>query len=467
MAEVTWPRVLVLALAVRAALPLAVFWATGDLSTCHARDTSGYLGPVVELLANGRFQTQDHPEILRTPGYSLFLVPGVLLGHLEAVTVALQIACSGLTVLLVWKSAPLLTDRPGAGPAAALLYALEPLSVIYASKLLSETLFTALLILSLYLLLRYLRDRSTPVLAGAGAALSAAVYVRPVGYLLPVLVFAVLLARWWRCRASGRRPLWQALLFLGLCASALGAWQARNAVVAGYRGFAAVPAVNAYFYYGAAVLAAEEGVPYYAMQERLGYRNDEVYLARHPEQRGWSQAERYRFLGREGTRLVLSRPLLCARICLRGLGRTVLDPGGVELLRLFRWYPESGGMLGAIVDRGLTATVADAVVRRPEVGWVTLGTGLPLGICLVLAVIALLGPGRLQGTPVVLLVAGAGYLLLASAGPLALDRFRHPVMPILCLLAGHAAPAVTAALRARWSGPQSRVPAAGSPSEGR
>ncbi|MFA6108062.1 MAG: glycosyltransferase family 39 protein [Candidatus Latescibacterota bacterium] len=467
MAEVAWPRVLVLALAVRAALPLAVFWATGDLSTCHARDTSGYLGPAIELLANGRFQTQDHPEILRTPGYSLLLIPGILLGHLEAVTVALQVACSGLTVLLIWKSASLLTDRPGAGLAAGCLYALEPLSVIYASKLLSETLFTALLILSLYLLLRYLRSESTPVLAGAGAALSAAVYVRPVGYLLPVLVFAVLLARWWRRRASGRRPLWQTLLFLGLCASALGAWQARNAVVAEYRGFAAVTAVNAYFYYGAAVLAAEEGVPYRQMQERLGYRDDEVYLARHPEQRGWSQAERYRFLGREGTRLALSRPLLCARICLQGLVRVVLDPGGVELLRLFGQYPESGGMLGAILDRGLVEVVRDTVRQHPEVGWVTLGTGVPLGICLILATVALLGPGRLRGAPVACLVTAAGYLLLASAGPLALDRFRHPVMPILCLLAGHAAPAVAAALRARWSGLRSRIPAAGSPSEGR
>lgn len=463
----TLPRVLILALVVRTALPLAVLWANGDLATCHARDTSGYVGPATELLAAGRFQSQGHPEILRTPGYSLLLIPGIFSGRVEAVTVVLQIACSCLTVFLVWKTAPLLTDRPGAGLAAGLLYAFEPLSVIYASKLLSETLFTALLALFLYLLLRYLRDGATLVLAGAGVALSAAVYVRPVGYLLPALVAAVLLTRWWRGREAGRRMLWQALLFLGLCVSALGAWQARNAVVAEYRGFAAVSAVNAYFYYGAAVLAAADGVPYYEMQERLGYRDDEVYVARHPEQRGWSQAERYRFLGREGTRLMLGHPLLCARICLQGLVRVILDPGGVELLRLFRHYPESGGMLGAIVDRGLLRAVADAVERYPAVWWVTLATGVPLGVCLVLAAAAILGPDRPWGAPLICLLGCAGYLLLASAGPLALDRFRHPVMPILCLLAGHAAPPAVAALRCRWVRFRLRAIVASVPSEER
>jgi hypothetical protein len=430
---------LVLALTLRAALPLAMLLARGDLSASHTRDTSAYLGPAESLLTTGQFASQGHPEILRTPGYPLLLIPGLILGRVEAVTMAVQAGLGCLTVYLLWRCAPLVSSRPGAAAAGAMFYAFEPLSVIYASQLLTETLFTALFVAGLWLLLRYLREPTPRPLVAAAAAWCAAAWVRPLGYYLPLLVGAWLLGRGWQQRRWGWRLFNHGLVFIAVAVVGLGSWQVRNWLVADYPGFSAVAAINTYFYYAAAVQAHEEKVPYYAVQQRLGYRDEAVYMALHPEQRDWDQAQRYRFLSRAGWEVLRAHPVTTARVAAAGLVRTLFDPGGVEALRLLGWYPAAGGMLGRIVDQGLARTVLDTCRRTPRVAWATVIAALPLGLFLLLASAAVLSGHRPSGPTMLLLALSTGYLLLAAAGPQGLDRFRHPVMPLLCLLAGHGA----------------------------
>lgn len=113
-----------------------------------APDTRTCGGPATELLHHGTFTTQGRPEVFRTPGYPLLLLPGLGTGQLTAVTIAIQIALSLLTVAGVFALAlaVTVTENARAAAAAAGVYAVEPLSVEYASLLLTETLFTALLV---------------------------------------------------------------------------------------------------------------------------------------------------------------------------------------------------------------------------------------------------------------------------------------------------------------------------------
>ena len=59
----------------------------------------------------------------------------------------------------------------------------------------AKTLFAAVVMIWVYYLMRYLRHQSPVDVFVTGAALSASVYVRPIGYFLPVLV-ANALAEW-------------------------------------------------------------------------------------------------------------------------------------------------------------------------------------------------------------------------------------------------------------------------------
>ena len=127
-----------MAVSVRAGVAIGAWLVTRDPSVFYQPDTPTYLAPARELLAHCTFTVGGQPELARTPGYPLLLVPGVWLGHPVAVSIALQIVLSALTVAGVFVLAhELFADRRVAR-IAAVLYAVEPLSVVYSAVLLAE-----------------------------------------------------------------------------------------------------------------------------------------------------------------------------------------------------------------------------------------------------------------------------------------------------------------------------------------
>jgi len=429
--------ILILAFLLRVSVPVAALLRSHDPAVFHARDTASYVTPAKELLSTGRFTSGGLPEIIRTPGYPILLIPGIVLGQIELVTILLQIVLSSATVYVVYRIGLLLFGNGAAARLGALLYAIEPLSVLYSSRLLSETLFTALIMVSLYWLLRYLKDRSLRQLMFSAVLFAASVYVRPIGYFLPALITALLLG-WFLVRMRAQRTILLHIpLFLAVGMGLVGLWQVRNQVEAGYSGFSAITDTNLYFYPMAAVLAAKEGVPYYDMQKRLGYHNLEVYLEDHPEQLAWSRGRRYEWMRARALGVLRHNPGVYANIHLKGVLRVLLDPGAVEIRRLLRLYPESGGLLGRIVDQGMGRTVLRLIRERPALFWSNLVLGMLLLAFYLLAVAGALKRKSASPLGLAALLAVAAYLILLSGGPNSTSRFRHPVMPIVAVLAGY------------------------------
>ena len=143
-------------------LPLIAWNVSHDSKVFWTRDTTSYVTAAQEMVAYGTFTSGGQPELERTPGFPVLLVPGVWLGQLELVTIALNIMLSAATVWLVYRLSLQLFGRPQMAAVAAALYAIEPLSILYCSFLLTETLFaflTALMLLcmELYIQLNTLR----------------------------------------------------------------------------------------------------------------------------------------------------------------------------------------------------------------------------------------------------------------------------------------------------------------------
>ena len=428
--------VILLAFAVRAALLLVVAANVADPRAHHTPDSASYIKLAEGLSTTGRFARGGAPEIMRTPGYPLLLVPGIRTAKLETITIALQIALSCLTVYLVFRIALLLFGGARVATLCALLYALEPLSIVYSGLILTETLFTCAMAVFLYFLLKYLASNGLGSLLVSAVALAGSVYVRPVSYFLPVLIGFGLLLRAALASPKSRKLLVHACVFFVVSMGLVAAWQVRNAVRTGYRGFSAVTDLNLYFYQGASVVAAEQNSSYYKVQKEMGYGNETAYLKRHPEQKDWSPRQRYRYLRRQGGQILHSHPGTYATIHAKGMARTLLDPGAFEYLKLFKLYPQSGGLLGTVVDKGIRTTVADLYKNKPTVFWTNLALGLILGGYLLFGAVALLSRLVFWNAGVLISVAVGLYLLLLSGGPHAVGRFRHPVMPIICILAG-------------------------------
>ena len=439
--------ILVLALFLRASLPMLGYWYTHDRSIFYTPDTESYSVPARELVAYHRFFSDGSPEAavwntpvtpapdtVRTPGYPLLLTVGLLLGRLELVTITIQILLSCFTVYLVYETAYLLFESERTALVAAALYAIEPLSILFSSLLAPETLFTAILMAGVYYLVRYLRRQSTSDLLASGCALAAAVYIRPAGYFLPMIIAAGL-AAWMLGAAQQNKSRLIAGLGVFVIASGgpIGLWQVRNEVAAGYSGFSSVFSEDLYCCSAASVLASQQNLPYREMQDRLGCYNLDIYFQKHPEQKTWPVPQRFDFMNHAAAAILLGSPLTYARIYFEGVVRGAFDPGSTEFLRLFDLFPKEGGLIDVAVDKGIVETV-EALFRNPLLAWSTVAL-LALQFmylsfaCVGLCKRSILKPATLAAAVIMV------YYLAIPGGPAVWGRFRHPAMPLMSAFA--------------------------------
>ncbi len=426
------------ALCLRILLPTIGYFYTRDVTIFIAPDTASYVEPARELIASHRFFTDGAPEIIRTPGYPLLLTAGLLLGRLALITIGFQIVLSCFTVYMVYRTSRLLFEKEQIALVAAALYAMEPLSILYTSTLVAETLFAAVVMIWVYYLMRYLRHQSPVDVFVTGVALSASVYVRPIGYFLPILV-ATALAVWALVGPlhDKRRRLAHIGVFALTCLGLIGPWQLRNKVETGYAGFSAISSENMYFYLAASVLAAKQHVSFYEMQNQLGYQDERIYLQQHPEQTNWPPAQKFNYMSGEAEHILLDNPLTYARIHFEGMLRAVLDPGSTEFLKFFHLYPKQGGLLGVLVDQGVVKTTRTLLLNSPVMFWSN-ALLLPMQLVYLSCACIVLFSKRMMFDPTILAVLLIlSYYLVISGGPAALGRFRQPIMPIICVLAGY------------------------------
>jgi 4-amino-4-deoxy-L-arabinose transferase-like glycosyltransferase len=394
---------LAIALGVRLVLILAVFLVRGG-DGFRAIDTYTYLTPAANILEDFRYTGPDgEPELFRTPGYPLLLVPGVAAGSPIAYALALNLGASLALVALLFGLARQLVGERAAGW-CALVAALEPTMLLWSVKVMPETLLTLALLCFVFAALR-----GRIVLAAV--ALCAAAYLKPVAWPFVPIAFAYLFFReGWR----------RSLVFLVTCVALLAPWHLRNHAVTGFPGFSTVTERTLYFGVGASIAARQEGTAYGNVRARM--LKDAAAIA---------PRERYPAIRREGLRLLRTDPAGYARTHLASMARTLFEPGAIEYLRLFGAYPEEGGSLLLIVDRGLVRGSLELARTRPVAVW----SSVVLAVLLLPLVVLPFGSWRSASArgPAVLFALLALWLV-AAAGVVGASRFRVPAVPCLVLL---------------------------------
>ena len=421
----------------RSVLPLAAIYFTKDKNIFYSPDTLSYLKPAREVINTGYFRTGSLPEIVRTPGYPLLLTLGILSKHVEITTIIIQIIISCLTVYLVYKISFMLFQEIKIAISSAALYAMEPLSILYSSKILTETVFTFFTILFIYLFFKYLKNDRFYFIILSSLSLAFSIYIRPVSFYLPIyIVLAMLLWKLFNKKNTENYVI-PALFICLFTYSITGIWIVRNSSVADYFGISSISDINLYFYQGAAVIAAKKNIDYYKLQDEMGYGDSHVYFQINPDQKAWSDGKRYRFMGREGLKIILKNPITYAKIHFKGIIRILFDPGATEFLKLFKLYPESGGLLGRIVNNGLVNTLFSLFKENPLLIWSNFLIGLLLSFyyCLIIPTV-FVEKLRLNSISFFVLFIICMYFVLISGGPGSLNRFRHPIMPMICVFCG-------------------------------
>ncbi|HXQ61910.1 MAG TPA: glycosyltransferase family 39 protein [Acidimicrobiales bacterium] len=364
-------------------------------------DTAGYETLSKDL---GAFTSKSDPHfalsVLRLPGYPVYLaVTHVITDSRIIGPMILQVLLGVGVVYATYKLGLILFVRPVALCAAAVL-ALDPMSIIYSSLILSETLYTFLLVCSVALFWRPNHNRWTRGLA-AGALLGLATLSRPVSiYLWVPFVIAYLILERKQMRSAGTLVL-AFLVGFGVIA---GGWVVRNDVMAGAAVISSEQGFN--LLYQRAVGSLEESQHlHHARAHAKVLKELKEKLPPHASPGQVAQAEQSL-----GISIIEHHLGGYIKEAIKGGARLVFGPGNAEL------GPATGGHLSGLVD-GYALVYLIGCYALVLTGLWSAWRRHRLRYCVF---------------PLIVIV----YTIFVSSGSEAYSRFRVPIMPYVALLAG-------------------------------
>jgi 4-amino-4-deoxy-L-arabinose transferase-like glycosyltransferase len=416
--------ILVLALASRGAL-LGVAWRSD--SAALAPDSTSYIAPALSLATERLFQTNQRPELLRTPGYPVFLIACGLAGpsgygNAQVVQVLLDV----LLVYLTYALGVRLVSRT-AGLWAAAFQACSLLAITFSTKILSDGLFSLLITIAILQLVRHIHEGGLRPLTVAAIVTAAATYVRPVGLIfVPIVVLVLLL---------GQRRIASAAAFVLVFAGLVAPWYARNYLAVGYRGFSSSSDYNLLVNEAAGVWAKSHGLPRLQARQELDnmYRNRLEVEKIEPDSAGAIRLER-----QMGRGIILSHPATFLRVHTVTSLNSLL-PAGTVLLEMLGVTSGHRGTLSILQDQGLWpavkyyfgSNVTAMVLMVPDLIFLTVQY-----LAASAYAFRQLWWLRLNWGPTGWLVVLTILAFVLVAGPAAEQRFRLPVEPLLNVAAG-------------------------------
>jgi len=353
-------------------------------------DSFTYLAPARAMLHGAGFRDAlGRPDTLRTPGYPLLLVlfgahalPVLILQHL--LNVALAVA---IYFFIASRAASRLAALTG-----ALYFAVDPPTVHYANKLLTETLFTVLL----YGLIVAALQRRNPM--ALGLLTGALVLVRPIA-LFFFIPLATLMAIWHTKRGH------LAAFVIAALVLPVG-WATRNKIETGAFTVSPIGAFNLLQHRAAAALAVEDGGEDFKKDladEQQGLDDDvssAIDVHAPPEQQA-------AYRSRLAMRIILQHPAGTIEMTVRGIFVNLFDSD---------W--------DAMAD---VSTISPEIVR-----W---GVDALPPIVFLLACAGCIALWRIDRDAALLLIVTIVYFIVISSGSEAESRFRVPVIPQLAIAA--------------------------------
>lgn len=369
----------------------------------HLPDSTEYDRLGWNLVAHGQYSLSEAapwtPDLTRTPVFPLFVACCYwLVGHQLAFAVAVQVLLSVLTGVVVYAIGKRFFD-PTTALAGAILLAVDPVSIRFATFLLSETFFTLLLSVSLFCVLAYLRKPQPAGIAAITISTGLLILCRPIAILWPLALLPLFAWIAW-CKRN-RQPLVHYGIVLAGTLAIVSTWIMRNYRAGGIPVLSTVQGINLYYYRAALTLADQQNLRLTDAQRLLRDR-----LRQKVEQEHLDYKEEYSLMEEWGWQISESAPWSYLRAHARGMARMFLPQQRRENLL---------GLPSAAVFYAETVFLA--------VLYGLAFTGLLAG---------LRSPDRLA----ILVLTGAVVYLACISGPEAYARFRVPVIPPLALLAG-------------------------------
>lgn len=423
-------------------LPVLTHWDTPSLFMV-ASDSWQYHQIALNLLEGHGYTSSERPpyepDVYRPPGFPGFLrLVYAWNGPSIPTAIALQVVLSLGAILLTYYLVLALGESRAVATGAALLLAVDPLSVVHANLLLTETFSSLLVLTAALLVVRYWQSGRKSYLIFVGALLGAGILIHPMLVFLPLSLVVV------PCFTTATRR--RTHFLYGLLGMVLGlgpavGWMARNKAVADYGGISCVAAVNLMKYKAAGVMADMHGTSREVERDRL---TEECEALLPPDA---TQGAKFRLWQRTGMAIILEHPLIFTKVFCKGIFAELAGPDRDNLTR-FLYGRAILGPDGRVSDEKIWRTVGERPILHSNlIRYLALGVQLLTYFFLLtgLVVLALRKRYRL----LLAVVLPAAYVIALTGGPEGEPRFRVIYMPFLCMAAAAGLAVVAGWIRTR------------------
>jgi 4-amino-4-deoxy-L-arabinose transferase-like glycosyltransferase len=382
-----------------------------------------------QAVAEAFLHGEDPGEVglARTPLYPLYLA-GVyaVAGVRPWVAILGQILFAAGTLLLVHRLAARWFG-PKTGCVAAALYAIDPHSIVGACALLTDTLYTFLLLASVVLFLESLETRRRVGAVAAGLLLGAGALIRPVGlFLIPVYALVVVFA--------GRRALGIAVATATMVAvaSALPVlpWMIRNQARWGEFAITTKGGSHLLTWVAAYTEVQRTGKPVEVVRAELLAAADSAGAATAP-----NPFARARIQGEVAKRTLAAHPLFYAKVHIRGVIHVFTNLGTQGIARTLR-IPPSKLDVEWFGGAGWRARLGSFFRSKSPAEFAIAGAvGLFLAIVYLAAARGVVRAFVSRRWEPLIVSLGLILYFMAFVGPIGVGRYKLPFIPYLLTLA--------------------------------
>lgn len=429
--------ILIFLLVTRLGVFLVNYWV--DPTRPLGADSFSYDCSAKALLKIGRFAVSpgkaDIPQTMRTPGYPLFLAAVyAVFGMRYLPAIIIQILISIGTVIITYLTAGLLWNSRVA-LLSALVLSLDIASFTYSQMLLTETLFTFVIMVAVASGVRLILKKRPLIKYGLlfGVALSSAALIRPISYYLIFPVLAGFFTFGKITRWKWKEVITILLLIVLPWVILVEGWRVRNFLATGSFVFSCISDASLLHYRAAEVIAQRDGItPAEARQK--------IYSSL-PDTKGWPREKLHLLYARKGLSLICRYPLLYIKVMVKWIMRMMISPGDTHLTVYLgiKDANEKTGPLGDLLRCSFSQYLRKYLLERP-LEFIIFVLALAYLLILYTAMIYSLwrmGNVERETLSAHLFILGIIiYFLIISAGPEAYSRFRVPIMPLLAVYAG-------------------------------
>lgn len=278
------------------------------------------------------------PESFVPPGYPVFIAFFYSIFGRSLIPIILgQLILSCIIGILVFLFAEKFTQNRKIALFSGILFGLSPNIAFHSTKLISESLFTFLLFLSLYLLLLELKkppeifqtsNSATPYrLLIAGFFFGLATYVRTIAIYFPILIL-IALSIFYRKYHFRFKDIF---LFITIYFILLFPWLIRNASIFKRPVFATTAEVNIFLYNAPTVIASKKNISLVAARETIWSEVKRLFI-QNPNLDTVNEVIRAQIGARVGLKYIFRSPFTYAKIHLTSFLLNFIVPIGISPL---------------------------------------------------------------------------------------------------------------------------------------